>query len=123
MAHYAFIDENNVVTEVIVGRDEDDLPDGITSWEEYYGNFRGQRCLRTSYNTKSGQHFNGGVPFRGNYAGIGWWYNEELDVFTPPKIYDSWILDTQTFIYEPPVPRPSDGVYEWDEEAGAWVEG
>jgi hypothetical protein len=54
MAHYAFLDENNLVTEVIVGRDEDDLADGVTSWEEYYGAFRGQRCLQTSYNTVNG---------------------------------------------------------------------
>jgi hypothetical protein len=76
MAHYAFLDENNIVVEVIVGRDENDLVDGINSWETYYGNIRGQTCIRTSYNTyrdENGvpQHALGGTPFRGQYAGIG----------------------------------------------------
>ena len=98
MAHYAFLDDNNLVTEVIVGRDEDDLVDGVTSWEDYYGVFRGQRCLQTSYNTLAGQHLNGGTPFRGNYAGIGYTYNESLDAFIPPKPEDGeWVLDESTF--------------------------
>jgi hypothetical protein len=96
MAHYAFLDENNIVTDVIVGRDEDDLVDGIGSWEEYYGTIRGQRCLRTSYNTRAGQHVEGGEQFRGNYAGIGFTYNEDLDAFIPPKPPGNWILDEET---------------------------
>ena len=106
MAHYAFIDENNIVTEVIVGRDEDDLIDGVTSWEDYYGSFRGQRCLQTSYNTHAGVHSNGGTPFRGNYAGIGHTYDEALDAFIAPKpaptdeIVD-WVLDEETFTWVP----------------------
>jgi hypothetical protein len=78
MAHYAFIDENNNVVEVIVGRDEGEL--GI-DWEQHYGEFRGMRCLRTSYNTHNGEHLKGGTPFRGNYASIGMRYDEELDQF------------------------------------------
>ena len=66
MAHYAFIDDNNIVTQVIVGRDEDDLAEGVTSWEDYYGARHGQTCLRTSYNTRAGEHSEGGTPFRGN---------------------------------------------------------
>ena len=70
MAHYAFIDDANIVTEVIVGRDENEGVD----WEAYYAAVRGQRCVRTSYN--------GNV--RGVYAGIGYRYDEQLDVFVPP---------------------------------------
>lgn len=74
MAHYAFLNEQNVVTEVIVGRDEYDLPTGISSWETYYGNLRGQKCVRTSYNAN----------IRGKFAGIGDIYDAELDVFVSP---------------------------------------
>jgi len=123
MAHYAFLDENNIVTEVIVGRDEDDLAEGVASWEDYYGAFRGQRCLQTSYNTKAGEHGNGGTAFRGNYAGIGFTYDEALDAFIPPQPYPSWVLDEEIFSWVAPVPAPTDGKrYDWDEEAGAWVE-
>jgi hypothetical protein len=106
MAHYAFLDENNIVTEVIVGRDEDDLVEGVTSWEEYYGAFRGQRCLQTSYNTHAGQHLNGGTPFRGNYAGIGYYYDEALDAFILPKPestdeFPDWVFNEETFTWEP----------------------
>jgi hypothetical protein len=98
MAHYAFLDADNVVTDVIVGRNEDDLAEGITSWEDYYGAFRGQRCVQTSYNTYGGVHSNGGTPFRGNYAGIGFTYDEDLDAFIPPKPIDGeWVLDESTF--------------------------
>lgn len=85
MAHYAFINDN-IVTEVIVGRDENDLPDGIVSWESHYGELREMTCLRTSYNTfidESGvsQHRYGGVPFRGTFAGVGYTYDSVADVF------------------------------------------
>lgn len=121
MAHYAFIDENNIVTQVIVGRDEYDLVDGVTSWESYYSERHGQRCLRTSYNTFGNQHKSGGVPFRGNYAGIGFTYDEELDAFIPPKPFDSWLLNEQTFLWDAPVPYPTDGAnYNWNEETLTW---
>jgi hypothetical protein len=123
MAHYAFLDANNIVTEVIVGRDEYDLAEGVASWEEYYRAVRGQRCLQTSYNTHAGVHTNGGTPFRGNYAGIGFSYHETLDAFIAPQPHPSWVLNEGTFTWEAPVPYPGDGgVYGWDEEAGAWVE-
>ena len=106
MAHYAFVDENNIVVEVITGRDEDDLVEGVTSWEDYYGAFRGKRCLQTSYNTFAGQHLTGGTPFRGNYAGVGFEYREDLDAFIPPKppLYAGvadWVLNEETFSWEP----------------------
>ena len=98
MAHYAFLNDENIVTEVIVGRDEDDLAEGVTSWEEYYGAVRGQRCVQTSYNTARGEHVDGGTPFRGNYAGIGFAYDEDLDAFIPPQPRTGeWILDEVTF--------------------------
>lgn len=82
MAHYAFIDDRNIVTEVIVGRDEGEGVD----WEAHYAEVRGQRCLRCSYNTRDGVHLSGGVPFRQNYPGTGCRYDEQLDAFFPPEI-------------------------------------
>ena len=76
MAHYAFLDENNIVTHVIVGKDENE--DGI-DWEQKYSSIVGQTCKRTSYNTHGGVHVNGGTPFRKNYAGVGMIYNEQID--------------------------------------------
>ena len=112
MAHYAFLDNNNFVTEVITGKDENELLDGFSP-EEWYGNFRGQRCIRTSYNGN----------IRKNYAGIGFYYDEERDAFIPPKIYDSWILNEETCRWDPPVEHPNDGkIYEWNEENLTWQE-
>lgn len=119
MAHYAFLDENNIVTDVITGRDEDDLPEGITSWEEHYAEVRGLICKRTSYNTYGNAHKTGGQPFRGNYAGIGFTYDEDNDVFIPPQPFPSWILNTSTYLWEAPAPRP-DETYVWNEENQAW---
>ena len=81
MAHYAFLDSNNIVTEVIVGKNEgeDDI-----DWEQWYGEFRGQVCKRTSYNTYGGVHSLGGDAYRKNYAGIGYTYSYETQNFTPP---------------------------------------
>lgn len=112
MAHYAFLDENNVVTEVIVGIDETELIEGLDP-ETWYGNFRGQRCVRTSYNHN----------IRKNYAGIGFTYDEARDAFIPPKPLNSWILNEETARWEPPVPYPtSDKPHFWSEEDVAWVE-
>ena len=117
MAHYAFLDENNIVTEVIVGKDEGDG----TDWEVEYGNFRGQTCKRTSYNTSGNAHSDSGTPFRGNYAGIGYTYDETNDVFYAPKPYDSWVLDQTKWIWKAPVDYPSDGKgYKWNEETTSW---
>ena len=126
MAHYALLDENNVVTGVITGKDEGE--DGV-DWEVHYGNFRGQTCRRTSYNTQGGQHSGGGIPFRKNYAGIGYSYDPVRDAFIPPKPYDSWLLDEDTCQWQPPVPFPTDRgtpenprFYSWDEPTVSWVE-
>jgi hypothetical protein len=112
MAHYAFLDENNIVTEVIVGRNEDEVVDGISDWESHYGEFRGQVCKRTSYNNN----------YRKNFAGIGSSYNEELDAFIAPKPYESWLLNEETCRWYAPVEMPSDKIYEWDENLLNWVE-
>lgn len=122
MAHYAFLDENNVVTEVITGVDEntvqtdlDGTEVGGTSeaWEAFYGNFRGQVCKRTSYNNN----------YRKNYAGIGYTYDSERDAFISPKPYNSWVLDEDTCQWEAPTPYPTDGkTYYWSEDDLAWTE-
>ena len=118
MAHYAFLNMQNIVTEVIVGKDE---TDGPINWEIHYGNIREQVCKRTSYNTKGGVHSEGGVPFRKNYAGIGYSYDEVRDAFIPPKPFDSWILNETTCLWEAPVEYPTDGQqYSWNEEMGTW---
>jgi len=91
MAHYAFLDDNNVVTEVITGKNENEILDGLTP-EEWYGNFRKQKCVRTSYNGN----------IRKNYAAIGYTYDEERDAFIPPK--------------------PEEGNWELDEETCLWIE-
>ena len=111
MAHYAFLDENNIVTEVIVGRNETEVVNGISDWEAYYGKFRNQVCVRTSYNGN----------IRKNYAGIGFTYDAERDAFISPTPYESWVLDEETCQWEAPVPYPDDGlVYSWNEELTDW---
>ena len=112
MAHYAFLDENNVVTEVIVGIDETELIEGLDS-ETWYGNFRGQKCVRTSYNGN----------IRKNYAGIGYTYDEAKDAFIAPKPFDSWILNEETARWKAPVAYPTDDkFYQWSENDLMWVE-
>jgi|DEB0MinimDraft_6_1074348.scaffolds.fasta_scaffold07445_4 hypothetical protein len=125
MAYYAFLDENNIVTDVISGIDEDDLstlPSEFNSWEEFYGDFRGQTCKRTSYNTIGNTHRDGGTAFRGNYAGIGYIYDEANDVFYPPQIYTSWTLDTNTWLWKAPIDLPDDpdNEYFWNESTQNW---
>ena len=119
MAHYAFIDTDNIVVEVITGKDETDtetLPESFDSWEQYYETKRdGLICKRTSYNTQTGEHLFGGTPFRGNYAGIGYTYEEEDDIFLPPKPYPSWQLFADNpYVWAAPVPYPSDANNEMD---------
>ena len=121
MAHYAFLDSNNIVTEVIVGKNEGE--DGI-DWEQHYGEFRGQTCKRTSYNTVGGVHKNGGTPLRKNYAGIGYTYDAGRDAFIPPKPFASWILNETSCTWDSPTPMPTEAgkFYRWDEPTTSWVE-
>lgn len=110
MAHYAFLDENNVVTEVIVGIDETEQIEGLDP-ETWYENFRNQTCKRTSYNNN----------IRKQYAGIGYTYNAEADVFIAPRPFASWSLD-ENFDWQAPVARPEEGFWMWDEDTTSWVE-
>lgn len=113
MAHYAFLDENNIVTEIIVGRNEDEIIDGISDWEEYYGNVRGQVCKRTSYNSN----------IRKNFACVGARYDEDLDAFIPPKPYPSWVFDEELCGWKAPVTLPDlEKFYMWDESKINWEE-
>ena len=118
MAHYAFLNMQNIVTEVIVGKEE---TEGPINWEIHYGNIREQICKRTSYNTIGGVHKNGGTPFRKNYASIGYTYDETRDAFIPPKPYASWILNETTCTWNAPIGYPDDGEeYTWNEEDQKW---
>lgn len=125
MAHFAKLDGNNVVVFVTVGRQEDD---GL---EDQLSARTGDTYKQTSYNTRGGVHYHPetGEPsadqskaYRGNYAGIGYTYDETLDAFIPPQPFPSWSLNEETFNWDAPVPYPSDGkLYRWDEQAGQWV--
>ena len=110
MAHYAFLDDNNIVVEVIVGKDETELIEDLDP-ETWYKNYRNQRCVRTSYNSN----------IRGTYAGIGYSYNEEEDIFIAPQPYPSWIRSGS--FWEPPTLMPiDDKFYNWDELTLSWQE-
>ena len=89
MAHYSFLDENNIVTKVIVGIDETELIEGLDP-ETWYGNFHGERCVRTSYNGK----------IRKNYAGIGYTYDDERDAFIPPKCHEEALINETTCLWD-----------------------
>jgi len=115
MSHFAKLDENNIVTFVTVGRQEDD---GL---EAELSERTGDVYKQTSYNTLGGVHSLGGTPLRKNYAGIGFSYDAERDAFIPPKPYDSWLLVEETAQWEAPVPYPDDGLmYSWNEELTDW---
>lgn len=123
MAHFAKLDENNIVVYVTVGRDEDDGQEDVLSART------GDVYKQTSYNTFAGVHKLGGTPLRKNYAGIGYTYDEARDAFIPPKLYASWLLNETTCQWDAPIDYPTDGkVYFWDEEAHqadnltGWVE-
>jgi len=110
MAHYAFLDENNIVIEVITGIHETELIEGLDT-ETWYGNFRGQVCKRTSYNNN----------IRGVYAGIGYTYNLSEDIFITPQPYPSWTRSGS--FWNAPTPKPEDGkMYSWNETDLRWDE-
>ena len=126
MAHYAFLDENNIVVEVIVGVDE--TVDG-KNWEQIYQTYKNKPCRRTSCNTKGGIHYSANKQpstdqsksFRKNFAGIGYTYDENRDAFIPPKPYNSWVLDENSCLWQAPIAYPSDGQqYVWNEILQLW---
>jgi hypothetical protein len=124
VAHFAKLDENNIVTFVTVGRQEDDGREAELSART------GDVYKQTSYNTRGGVHYTDGVPsadqskaFRKNYAGLGYTYDAGRDAFIPPKPYASWLLNETTCLWDAPVPYPDDGNrYTWDEDTTSWVE-
>lgn len=131
MAHYAFLDDNNTVTHVIPGVDEWEQIEGRTP-EDWYAEFVGQRCKRTSYNTHGGVYWNPSTgkkakdqskAFRLNYAGVGFEFREDIDGFVPPQPFASWVLDEGSGLWVSPVPYPEgDGLWAWDEDGQVWVE-
>lgn len=121
MASYAVLDENNVVVNVIGGRDETEVVDGISDWEAYYSEVLGQTCKRTSFNTRGGVHLLGGEPFRMNFAEVGGDYDPDADAFVPPLPYTSWTLDTSTYTWVAPSPAPDVEVKAWDEDLLSWM--
>ena len=120
MAHFVKLDTNNTVIFVTIGRDDDDENELSLRTGEIY--------KKTSYNTKGGIHYDpdtnqpdGGVPFRKNFAGIGYTYDPNRDAFIPPKPYASWILNEETCYWDPPVSYPSDNKdYIWNEDQQKW---
>ena len=131
MAHYALLDNNNIVVKIIVGKNENE--NGI-DWEQYYTTSSGYVAKRTSYNTTDGKHWTKGEisndqssSFRGNYATIGGIYNEEFDIFVDSKPYPSWTLTSSSYQWQPPVPYPEGdatgsftGSYSWNEVDQQW---
>lgn len=117
MSHFAKLDQNGIVTQVLTGRQEDD---GL---EEQLSARTGETYKQTSYNTHGNTHALGGKPFRKNFAGVGYKYDAERDAFIPPKPFSSWVLDEISCLWQSPVPRPTDDkIYYWDESTLSWVE-
>jgi hypothetical protein len=120
MAHFAQIDENNIVTQVLV-IDQETINTG------HFGD--PSTFVQTSYNTRGGVHYgqdgqpDNGVALRKNYAGIGYIYDSQRDAFYAPQPYASWTLNEETCYWEAPTPMPTDGkLYTWDEDTLSWVE-
>ena len=113
MSHFAQIDDNNIVTQVIVA-EQDFINSGAVGDPS--------KWIQTSHNTYAGQHKNGGTPLRKNYAGIGYSYDQGRDAFIPPKPFNSWALNEETCLWEAPTPYPTDGkIYAWNEDTLSWV--
>lgn len=129
MAHFAQLDENNIVTRVLVVNNEVLLDENNNEIEQkgidFLKGLYGQDTVwvKTSYWTHEGKHLNGGTPFRYNYAAIGVKYRPDVEAFEQIQPYPSWVLDTNNYAYWPPVPYPErDGwSYDWDEDSQQWV--
>lgn len=115
MAHFAQLDGNNVVTQVIVVANKD-TADANGVEKEYIGQAFCEKLFGGTWKQTS---YNGN--FRKNYAGTGYTYNADIDAFVPPKPFASWVLNNDTAQWEPPVPMPEGGMYSWDEATGSWV--
>ncbi len=110
MAHYAYLDNNNTVVTVIVGKHETELINGLDT-ETYYAQGTPYTVKRTSYNNN----------IRFNFAGIGFTYDTARDAFIAPKPYASWVLNEATCLWGAPVARPATGEWQWDEATLSWV--
>ena len=117
MAHFAEVDENNIVIRVLVTDNND--PNGDEGYQWLIDNLGGT-WIKTSYNTIGGVHLEGGEPLRKNYAGIGFIYDSTRDAFVPPKPFESWLLDEETCTWKAPVDRPASGHYQWNESIVNW---
>jgi hypothetical protein len=120
MAHFAEIDENNVVLRVLVVNDENEN-NGEIFLSETLG--LGGKWIKTSYNTLAGEHILGGTPFRKNFAGIGFTYDEDRNAFIPPKPFNSWNLNEGTCNWESPIAQPNPIVgkyFMWNEDTLSW---
>jgi hypothetical protein len=117
MAHFAEVDENNIVLRVLVVDDSQE-----SNGQEFLATTLGLggTWIKTSYNTNAGVHSNGGTPLRKNYAGIGYTYDSGRDAFIAPKPYPSWVLNEESCVYEAPVAMPTEGQYTWNEETTSW---
>ena len=115
MSHFAQIDENNIVTQVLV-IEQDVIDTGLFGEPSTF--------IQTSYNTHGGVHTLGGTPLRKNYAGIGYTYNASRDAFIPPKPYASWNLNEDTCLWQAPTPMPVEEgkIFVWNEDTTSWVE-
>jgi hypothetical protein len=114
MSHFAQLDSNNIVTQVLV-IEQEVIDTGLFGDPNSF--------VQTSYNTFAGEHKLGGTPLRKNYAGIGYTYDKERDAFYSQKPFSSWILNEDTCIWESPIPMPDDDKqYAWNEETTSWVE-
>ena len=123
MAHFAKINESNIVTQVVVVNDSDGNND--TDGQNFLNNLfkTTHTWKKTSYNTYGNTHRLGGTPYRKNFASVGFTYDSSRAAFIEPKPYNSWTLDETTCLWESPVAYPSDGKsYEWDEDNRQWVE-
>tara|TARA_R100000773_G_C4181097_1_gene90794 strand:- start:229 stop:606 length:378 start_codon:yes stop_codon:yes gene_type:complete len=121
MAHFAKLGVGNVVERVEVV--SNDVATNEQTGIDFLNNLYKTNDVwkQTSYNTSGGVHLLGGTPFRKNYAGIGFKYNERLDAFIPPQVFPSWILNEETCQWEAPIAKPDDGEkYDWNESTQQW---
>lgn len=118
MAHFAELDDTNTVLRVIVVSNED-APDEAPG-TAFCVALLGGTWKQTSYNTQAGVHATGGTPFRKNYAGVGYTYDDVRDAFLPPSPFPSWLLDESRGVYGAPVPKPAEGASVWNDTTLAW---
>jgi hypothetical protein len=116
LAHFVKLDENGIVTQVVVVANKD-TADAFGVEKEYIGAAFCERLLGGTWKQTS---YNGNM--RKNYAGIGYTYNADIDAFVPPKPFASWVLNNDTAQWEAPTPMPEEGMWTWDEETTSWVE-